>query len=230
MNRNIAIDGPSGAGKSTLAKKAARKFGCLYLDTGAMYRATGLYAAENGVDFTAPAIEYECKMKALLPELSIEITYEAGSQQVYVNGRNVTALIRTPEISIAASKVAAIPEVRLKLVEIQRNIASKHDVVMDGRDIGSYVLKDACVKIFLTASPKVRAKRRLEELRRKGNTAVTFEEVLSDMKFRDANDSSRAFAPLVQAEDAILLDTSGLTETESLDALIKIIENKISRR
>ncbi len=227
MNRNIAIDGPSGAGKSTLAKKAAQELGYLYLDTGAMYRAFGLYAIEQGIDFHAPDAENGNKIKALTEDFTIDISYKNGNQQVFVNRRNVTKLIRTPEVSIAASKVAVIPEVRLKLVELQRRIASQHNVVMDGRDIGSYVLKDACVKIFLTASPEERARRRFEELRQKGNQTVTFEEVLRDLKFRDENDSSRAFAPLVQADDAILLDTSDLNEEESIRALLAIIRNKM---
>lgn len=229
MNRNIAIDGPSGAGKSTLAKKIAKKFGYIYLDTGAMYRAFGLFAIENGVDFTLPVEDNKKVLEALTDDFTLDVIYEDGNQQVYANGKNVTGLIRTPEVSIAASKVAVIPKVRLKLVEIQRNIASKNNVVMDGRDIGSYVLPDAAVKVFLTASVEVRAQRRYEELREKGNMQVTYDEVLSDMKFRDANDSSRAFAPLKQAEDAVLLDTSDMTEAESETALIEIVNGKIKK-
>lgn len=226
MNRNIAIDGPSGAGKSTLAKKVAKQFGYIYLDTGAMYRAFGLYCIENGVDFSAADSENQKKLEDLTEKFSLDVVYENSDQQVYANGRNVTALIRTPEVSIAASKVAVVPKVRLKLVEIQRQIAEKSDVVMDGRDIGSYVLPNAAVKVFLTASVEIRAKRRFDELREKGNSKVTYEEVLEDMKFRDANDSSRAFAPLKQAEDAILLDTSEMTEYESEQALMNIIKSK----
>lgn len=227
MNHNIAIDGPSGAGKSTLAKKVAKQLNYLYLDTGAMYRALGLYAMENGVDFTGPAPDAENRIKGLLPSFHIDITYQNGTQQVHVNGKNVTKFIRTPEVSIAASKVAAIPEVRVKLVELQRKIASEHDVVMDGRDIGSYVLPDAQIKIFLTASPEVRAMRRLKELKRRGASDVTFSAVLQDMQYRDKNDSTRAFAPLVQAEDAVLLDTSALTQEESIAALIQIVKDKL---
>ena len=229
MNRNIAIDGPSGAGKSTLAKKIAKKFGYIYLDTGAMYRAFGLFAIENGVDFTLPVEDNKKVLEALTDDFTLDVIYEDGNQQVYANGKNVTGLIRTPEVSIAASKVAVIPKVRLKLVEIQRNIASKNNVVMDGRDIGSYVLPDAAVKVFLTASVEVRAQRRYEELREKGNMQVTYNEVLSDMKFRDANDSSREFAPLKQAADAVLLDTSDMTEAESETALIEIVNGKIKK-
>lgn len=227
MNRNIAIDGPSGAGKSTLAKKIAKKFGYIYLDTGAMYRAFGLFAIENGVDFTLPVEDNKKVLEDLTDDFTLDVIYEDGNQQVYANGKNVTGLIRTPEVSIAASKVAVIPKVRLKLVEIQRNIASKNNVVMDGRDIGSYVLPDAAVKVFLTASVEVRAQRRYEELREKGNAQVTYNEVLSDMKFRDANDSSREFAPLKQAADAVLLDTSDMTEDESETALMEIVKSRI---
>ena len=229
MNRNIAIDGPSGAGKSTLAKKVAKQFGYIYLDTGAMYRSFGLYCIENGVDFSASDSENKEKLEELTEDFQLDVVYENGNQQVYVNSRNVTSLIRTPEVSIAASKVAVVPKVRLNLVEIQREIAAKSDVVMDGRDIGSYVLPDAAVKVFLTASVEIRAKRRFDELREKGDLQVTYEEVLEDMKFRDANDSSRAFAPLKQAEDAVLLDTSDMTEDESEQALIDIIKSKTEK-
>ena len=227
MNRNIAIDGPSGAGKSTMAKKIAKKLGYIYLDTGAMYRAFGLFAIENGVDFSKADIEIKEKLEELTEIFSLDVVYEGDNQQVLVNGRNVTGMIRTPEVSIAASKVGVVPKVRLKLVELQREIASRSDVVMDGRDIGSYVLPDAAVKVFITASVEVRAQRRFVELKAKGNDAVTYEEVLTDMKFRDANDSSRAFAPLKQADDAVLLDTSDLDEAQSENALIDIIKGKI---
>ena len=226
MKNSIAIDGPSGAGESTLAKKTARSLGYLYLDTGAMYRAFGLYAAEHGVDFQG-GTDIAARVNALAENFTLRIVYENGSQQVWIGDRNVTDLIRTPEISIAASKAAAIPAVRLKLGELQRQIAAEYDVVMDGRDIGSYVLPDARVKIFLTASPEVRAQRRLKELQNKGDRSVTFASVLEDMKFRDENDRSRAFAPLVQAEDAILLDTSGMTEAQSEEALLSIIKSKL---
>lgn len=227
MNRNIAIDGPSGAGKSTMAKKIAKKLGYIYLDTGAMYRAFGLFAIENGVDFSKPDSEIKEKLEELTEAFSLDVVYEGENQQVIANGRNVTGMIRTPEVSIAASKVGVVPKVRLKLVELQREIASRSDVVMDGRDIGSYVLPDAAVKVFITASVEVRAQRRFVELKAKGNDAVTYEEVLTDMKFRDANDSSRAFAPLKQADDAVLLDTSDLDEAQSENALIEIIKGKI---
>lgn len=225
MNKNIAIDGPSGAGKSTLAKEAARRLGYTYLDTGAMYRAFALYAMRSGIDFTREGAEED--IKSLSEHFTMEISYENGNQQVILNGDNVTDMIRTPEVSMAASVVAKIPEVRIKLVEIQRQIASRKDVVMDGRDIGSHVLKDARVKIFLTASAKVRAKRRYDELVEKGEPGIIYEEVLEDMKRRDENDRKREISPLVQAEDAILLDTSEMTKEESLDALMNIINSKI---
>lgn len=229
MNRNIAIDGPSGAGKSTLAKQIAKKFGCIYLDTGAMYRAFGLYAIENGIDFSAKDSENQAKLEALTENFTLDVKYEGDVQQVIVDGRNVTGLIRTPEVSIAASKVGVVPKVRIKLVELQREIASRNSVVMDGRDIGTYVLPDAAVKIFLTATAEVRAKRRYDELIEKGNKDITYEEVLNDMKFRDANDSSRAFAPLKQADDAVLLDTSDMNKEESEAAMISIINSKIGK-
>ena len=185
---------------------------------------------KNSVRLDLTKVEDNKKvLEALTDDFTLDVIYEDGNQQVYANGKNVTGLIRTPEVSIAASKVAVIPKVRLKLVEIQRNIASKNNVVMDGRDIGSYVLPDAAVKVFLTASVEVRAQRRYEELREKGNMQVTYDEVLSDMKFRDANDSSRAFAPLKQAADAVLLDTSDMTEAESETALIEIVNGKIKK-
>ena len=208
-------------------KKIAKKLGYIYLDTGAMYRAFGLFAIENGVDFSKPDSEIKEKLEELTEAFSLDVVYEGDNQQVIANGRNVTGMIRTPEVSIAASKVGVVPKVRLKLVELQREIASRSDVVMDGRDIGSYVLPDAAVKVFVTASVEVRAQRRFIELKAKGNEAVTYEEVLADMKFRDANDSSRAFAPLKQAEDAVLLDTSDLDEAQSENALIDIIKGKI---
>lgn len=227
MNQNIAIDGPSGAGKSTFAKSIAQKLNYIYLDTGAMYRAFGLYASNNGVDFNKDDWLDTVNIKLLVDNFSLDIVYENLEQLVIVNSEDVTGLIRTPAVSLAASKVAVVPEVRLKLVEIQRKIASKSNVVMDGRDIGSYVLPDAAVKIFLTASPEVRAQRRFKELVEKGNDNVTFEEVLKDMIFRDKNDSTRAFAPLVQAEDAVVVDTSNMNPKESEAALMKVIKEKI---
>ncbi len=230
MNRNIAIDGPSGAGKSTFAKSIARRLNYIYLDTGAMYRAFGLYAINNGVDFSEADWEKDINIDMLVDGFSLDVIYDNGEQRVLVNEEDVTSLIRTPAVSIAASKVAVIPTVRLKLVEIQRAIAAKSNVVMDGRDIGSYVLPDAAVKIFLTASPEVRAQRRYKELLEKNIQDVTYEEVLKDMIFRDKNDSTREFAPLVQAQDAILLDTSDLNCEESEAAMLDIIMKKLENK
>ena len=228
MSIQIAIDGPSGAGKSTVAKRVAGEKGFIYLDTGAMYRAFGLYAIQKGVDFEAwdPGRDAD-KLVAIIPGFTLEVIYKEGSQHVLVNGEDFTDRIRTPQVSLAASKVAVVPAVRLKLVEIQREIASKNDVVMDGRDIGSYVLPDATVKIFLTADPEERARRRLIELREKGDTQVTFEEVLSDMQFRDKNDSQRTFAPLTCAQDAVRVDTTRYSLEEVVAIIRKVIEEKV---
>jgi len=222
----IAIDGPSGAGKSTMAKIVASQKGFLYLDTGAMYRAFGLYAILQGVDFNG-SDKYEDKLISLLDNFNLDIKYVDNEQQVFVNGKNVNKMIRTPDVSLAASKVAVVPEVRIKMVEIQRDIAERNNVVMDGRDIGTYVLPNANVKIFLTASAEARATRRFDELKLKGNNEVTYEEVLNDMKFRDQNDSTRAFAPLKKADDAVLLDTTFLDISQSVQKIKELIDEKL---
>jgi len=222
----IAIDGPSGAGKSTMAKIVAKEKGFLYLDTGAMYRSFGLYAILQGVNFNGTE-DYSEKLISLLDKFNLDIKYVDNEQQVFVNGKNVNKMIRTPDVSLAASKVAVVPAVRIKMVEIQREIAQKNNVVMDGRDIGTYVLPNANVKIFLTASAEARATRRFDELKQKGNTDVTYDEVLNDMKFRDQNDSSRSFAPLKQAEDAILLDTTYLDIAQSVQKIKELIDEKL---
>ena len=178
MSIQIAIDGPSGAGKSTMAKMLAREKGYIYLDTGAMYRSFGLYAIERGIDFETWNSENSNRLVEIIGDFTLDIVYIDESQHVIVNGEDVTGLIRTPPVSLAASKVAAVPEVRLKLVEIQRQIAGNSNVVMDGRDIGSYVLPDATVKICLTADAEDRARRRFLELQEKNDSSVTFEEVL----------------------------------------------------
>ena len=228
MSKQIAIDGPSGAGKSTIAKLVAREKNFIYLDTGAMYRSFGLYAIRKGVDFEKWDPEKDAgRLVAIIGNFTLEIDYIDGSQHVIVNGEDFTDKIRTPDVSLAASKVAVVPEVRLKLVEIQREIAARQNVVMDGRDIGSYVLPDATVKIFLTADTDERARRRLLELQEKGNTTVTFEEVLADMKFRDQNDSTRAFAPLIQAPDAVLVDTTGRSLEEVVAMIRKVVDEKL---
>lgn len=209
MNKiRIAIDGPAGAGKSTIAKAIAKSVGMVYLDTGAMYRAVGFEAIRQGVDLTDSA-----SLAALVLNINIDIVYNNGEQSIIINGEDVSGKIRTPEISKAASSVAAVPEVRLKLVELQRQIAAKQSVVMDGRDIGTYVLPDAEVKIFLTASVAERANRRYNEHLDKGMT-VSLEEIAKDIEERDYKDSTRAFAPLKKADDAVEIDTTALSISE----------------
>jgi len=219
----IAIDGPAGAGKSTISKKVAAAFGFVYIDTGAMYRAVGLKAVREGVDTTD-----EKGVTKLMTSMDIDIRHDGVEQHVFLDGEEVSGLIRTPEISIAASNVSKIPEVRLALVDMQRRLSAQHDVVMDGRDIASYVLPDADVKIFLTASVDARAKRRYDELLQKGEK-VSFDEVREDMIFRDNNDSTRAFAPLKIAEGAQVIDTSELSLNESVDAVINYIRKSLMK-
>ena len=219
---NIAIDGPSGAGKSTIAKAVAKELGYVYIDTGAMYRTVGLACVRKGID-TSKETE---KVISLLAEIAIDIEYRDGLQHVFLNGEDVTSFIRTPEISLAASHVAVIREVREKMVDFQRNLAKKRDCIMDGRDIGTNVLPDAKIKIFLTADTKDRAKRRYLELIEKGEK-VTLEEVLSDMEFRDKNDSSREYMPLKKADDATLIDTTGNTLDESVNLIKSFIKERL---
>lgn len=217
----IAIDGPSGAGKSTLARRIAGKLGYLYVDTGAIYRTVGCYARMRGID---PGDE--AAVTAGLSEISVELAYgEDGLQHMLLNGEDVTEAIRLPEISLCASAVSAHPGVRAFLLEMQRKLGREHSVVMDGRDIGTVVLPDAEVKIFLTASPEVRAKRRCLELEGRG-TPQPYEAVLREIEERDWNDTHRPVAPLRQAEDAALLDTTDLSFQESEDALLRIIRER----
>lgn len=221
---SIAIDGPSGAGKSTISRKAAEKFGFIYVDTGAIYRTIGLATKIRGVslDDTAAVIE-------LLPTLEIELKYnDAGEQHMYLDGNDVSRDIRLPEVSMLASKVSAIPEVREFLVDMQRGMAEKYDVIMDGRDIGTVILPNADLKIFLTADVRDRAHRRYEELRAKG-MEKPFDEVLAEMEKRDEQDTQRAAAPLKAADDAVLLDTSGNTLEESIDEVCRLISEKTGR-
>ena len=214
---SIAIDGPSGAGKSSLAKALAKDLGYVYVDTGAMYRSIGLYAVRAGVDpHDADAVA------ALLPQVKLGIRLIDGAQHIYLNGEDVSTAIRAEEIGMAASAVAAHPAVRSFLLDTQRDMAKKCSVIMDGRDIGTVILPDAEVKIFLTASPEARARRRYLELQQKGEN-VTLDEVLADMIQRDRDDTTRAEAPLRQAEDAVLVDTSELTLEESMDAVEAVI-------
>ena len=218
---SIAIDGPSGAGKSTLARRIAARLGYLYVDTGAIYRTIGYHMFTKGVD-----PREEPAVLAQLPEIRLELTYgEDGLQHMLLGGQDVTKEIRLPEISMYASAVSAIPGVRAFLLEMQRELARTHHVVMDGRDIGTVVLPEATVKIFLTADPEVRARRRMLELEERG-TPEPFESVLRDIQERDWNDTHRAAAPLLQAEDAVVLATTGLTFAEREEALLKIVEEK----
>lgn len=222
QHRSIAIDGPSGAGKSTLAKRLAEALGYLYVDTGAIYRTVGLQAFRTGADPSDPAA-----VIPLLRDIQIRLAYgEDGLQHMYLNGEDVTADIRRHEISAYASGVSAIPEVRAFLLEQQRGLAEEHDVVMDGRDIGTVVLPDADVKIFLTAAPEARARRRWLELKERGQETA-FETVLHDVLERDEKDTSRAAAPLRQAEDAVLADTTEKDLEQSLALLMHIVKEHL---
>lgn len=215
----VAVDGPSGAGKSTLAKAAAAELGIVYVDTGAIYRSIGYYVYTKGIDpkDTAAVI-------AMLPQIDIQMQYgEDGTQRMILNGEDVSQQIRLPEMSMYASAVSAIPEVREFLLEMQRSLARKYSVIMDGRDIGTVVLPQAEVKIFLTAAAEVRAQRRMKELEQRG-TPQPYEDVLQQICERDWADSHRAAAPLRQAEDAILLDTSELDFEQSREALVRLIK------
>ena len=220
---SIAIDGPSGAGKSTMARKLAADFGFIYVDTGAIYRTVGLAAYRAGIDrHDEPAV------KALLPKLSIEMHYnEAGEQRMFLDGEDVSKAIRLPEISICASDVSSLPAVRSFLLEMQRKLAREHNVVMDGRDIGTVVLPDADLKIFLTASAEQRAKRRMLELEAKG-VGASFDEVLKDIEYRDEQDTKRAAAPLRAAKDAVHVDTSSLSFDESAAMLEELVIDRLS--
>ncbi len=222
MNIAIAIDGPAGAGKSTIAKMAAKELSFIYVDTGALYRAIGLCAKQN--DIGSKDVD---KILEMLKTIKVELAFNDNKEQiVLLNGEDVSSLIRTPEISMYASDVSAIPEVRAFLLDLQRNMAKTNNIIMDGRDIGTVVLPDAKVKIFLTASPEVRAKRRYDELIEKGMD-VKYEDVLSDVITRDYNDSHRETAPLKPAEDSVLVDTSGLDLEQSVEKLISIMKERM---
>ena len=214
---SVAIDGPSGAGKSTVARAAAARLGYVYVDTGAMYRAIGLAVCRKGIsgDDTAGIL-------ATLPAVELSIRYQDGAQHILLCGEDVSEAIRTPQIAQHASKVSAVPEVRQFLLDTQRNMAENGNILMDGRDIGTVILPDAPVKIFLTASAEARAQRRYLELCEKGQQ-VTLDEVLRDIRQRDHQDMTRAVAPLRQAEDAVLLDTSDITLEQSIESVLRII-------
>ena len=218
---NIAIDGPAGAGKSTVARAVAKKLGILYLDTGAMYRAMALKAMREGIDPN--------DKEQVLPLLECTEIYAkniGGTQHTYLDGEDVSGLIRTPEISRGASDISAIPDVRIKLAQIQRNIAHTSDVVMDGREIGSYVIPECENKFYVTASVDERARRRLLELKDKGrDNGMTVEDMAKDIAERDYNDSHRAFAPLLRLPEAILIDTTDLTIDEAVNAVLKNLKN-----
>lgn len=222
---SVAIDGPSGAGKSTISRKAAELYGFIYVDTGAIYRTIGLASKLLGVDANNDAA-----VVAILPKLDIQMKYnDLGEQRMYLDGRDVSSEIRLPEVSMLASKVSAIPGVRAFLVEMQRGMARRHDVIMDGRDIGTVILPDADLKIFLTASAQDRARRRFDELTVKG-VECSFDEVLADMLKRDEQDTARAAAPLKPADDAVILDTSGNTLEQSVEAVCDLIAAKTGRQ
>ena len=216
----IAIDGPGGAGKSTLAKAVAKKLDILYVDTGALYRTVGLYVRRLDIDPKDAKAVGES-----LGGLNIEVRYEDGAQKVYLNGENPGDAIRTPEMSMYASAVSAIPAVRAFLLETQKDIARKNSVIMDGRDIGTVILPDADVKVFLTASPECRAMRRYKELTEKGQN-VKYEDVLAEMNQRDHQDSTREIAPAEAAADAVLLDNSDLDLEGTVEAVIALVREK----
>ncbi|NLV36927.1 MAG: (d)CMP kinase [Clostridiaceae bacterium] len=218
---NIAIDGPAGAGKSTVAKAVAKDMNIIYLDTGAMYRAVALKAIQSGFDTRDQVV-----LEALVKDIDIRIEHDGNEQRIFLDGKDVSGDIRTAEVSIGASNVAVNPAVRIKLVELQRKIAKDNDVVMDGRDIGTYVLPDARHKFFLTASIEERAKRRYYEMIGKGMSDITISQIEKDISYRDKNDSSRAFAPLSKASDAIEIDTTSLSEQEVVDCVLSHITNK----
>ena len=222
MSINVAIDGPAGAGKSTVAKGVASKLGYIYVDTGALYRAVGVFAIRKGVN--TKDIE---GVSALLPEISVELKFIDGVQHVFLNGEDVSTEIRTPDASMAASNVSAIPSVRAFLFDLQRDIAKKNNCLMDGRDIGTVVLPNAQVKIFLTADPEERAMRRYKELIEKDSN-VKYEDVLDDLIKRDYQDSHREIAPLKPADDSVVFNTTGHTLEQSIEKVISIIEEKIN--
>lgn len=218
---NVAIDGPSGAGKSTISRTVAKELGYIYIDTGAMYRSLAYKALSCGIEIKSDPKAVE----KMLESTTLDIVYKDGEQRMMLDGDDVTDFIRTPAVSLGASDISALPVVRQWLMDLQRNLAASNNCLMDGRDIGTSVLPDANVKIFLTASSEVRAKRRYDELLTRGET-VTFEEVLNDMITRDKNDSTRECSPLKKADDATVVDTSELDFEQSVAAIKAIIAEK----
>ena len=222
MSVAIALDGPAGAGKSSIAKRAAKALDFIYVDTGALYRTIGLATTRKGVE-PKPSPEVE----KLLSEITVDLTFnDKGEQIVLLDGEDVSGLIRTPEASMMASKISAVPSVRAYLLDLQRNMAKSHNVIMDGRDIGTVVLPDAKVKIFLTASPEARAQRRYKELCEKGMD-VKYEDILNDVITRDYNDSHRETAPLKPAEGCVTVDTTELDFEQSVEKIISVIKENI---
>lgn len=217
---SVAIDGPAGAGKSTVARAAAKELSYIYVDTGALYRAIGLFAVENGVD-----TKDEAALEPKLCEIELKIEYAEGEQHVFMNGRDVSADIRRPEMGMVASNVSAMPSVRAFLLDLQRDMATKQDVIMDGRDIGTVVLPNANVKIFMTATAASRAERRYREHLAKGQN-VSYNDILEEMQKRDYQDAHREIAPLKQADDAVLLDTTELSLDESISKIIESIKER----
>ena len=224
MGINIALDGPSGAGKSTIAKAVAAKMQYVYVDTGAMYRAVACYMVTSGTD-----LDNTEDIIGKLSDIAIKLEYKEGAQHVILNGEDVSDKIRTPEISMAASKTSAIPEVRTFLFDLQQTMAKENDIIMDGRDIGTVVLPNADVKIFLTASAEERADRRFKELQEKGDPS-TYEEVLRDIEQRDYNDTHRETAPLKKADDAVEVDTTSLDLQQSIDEICRVITEKLEQK
>ena len=222
--KSIAIDGPSGAGKSTLSKMLAKEFGLIYVDTGALYRTIALFVHRNGISSKDSE-----KIQKLLPAINIEIKYdEAGTQRMFLNGEDISDEIRLPQISIYASDISSMSAVRVFLLEMQRTIAKTYDVIMDGRDIGTVVLPNAGLKIFLSADVTDRASRRFAELQEKG-IPTTYEDVLKDINYRDENDSKRAIAPLKPANDAVILDTTGNPLDDSFKVLAKLVGEHLKK-
>lgn len=216
----VALDGPSGAGKSTVAKALSARLGLVYVDTGALYRTVGYYVRQKGADPKS-----EAEVTRLLPEMQVELCYRNGEQHVMLNGEDLGQKIREPEISMYASAVSALPSVRAFLLDMQRNIARHQSVVMDGRDIGTVILPDAEIKIFLSASSEARARRRYRELTEKG-ISTTYEDVLHDMEERDRNDAGRAVAPAIPAADAVKMDNSHMTVEENVEAILQLIRER----
>lgn len=221
MSFNIAIDGPAGAGKSTIARAAARSLGFLYVDTGAMYRAIALHLLRNHVE-----VEQTDKIEELLADMTIRIAYSGGEQQIILNGENVTSQLRKEEVGNMASKSSANPKVREKLLQLQRDIARDNDVIMDGRDIGTFVLPNADVKVYLTATVEERANRRYLELKEKGIDA-DMAKIEEDIRTRDFQDMNRAIAPLKQAEDAVVIDSSRLSIPEVMDKIVDAFQESL---